>query len=159
MAISSDPGAPRSAVRRRVIWDWRVSRPLPVLAETRIPLCDCLDGRSDFVKIVRTFVETGSHSFEQGSSGCVESMRARIRSAFCIAVRVRVIPSSSTGSLEARKPAVSMSRTGKPARTIDSSTVSRVVPGIGLTRALSMPKRALRRLDFPALGGPASTRR
>ena len=159
MAISSAPGVARSAVRCWEILLRRESNPAPVWAETVRPEVFCLGGRSAFVKIGRTLAPRGGHSSAQGSEDCVESIRASTKSAVFMAALVRAIPSCSKRSEEGRRPAVSIKRTEKPASRIDSSTVSLVVPGMELTRARSRPRRALRRLDFPAFGGPARTRR
>src|SRR2546425_2392759 len=53
-----------------------------------------------------------------------------------------------------RMPAVSMSRIGRPARSITVSTVSRVVPGDSLTTARSSPASRFRKLDFPTFRRP-----
>ena len=71
-----------------------------------------------------------------------------------MACRVRSMPSDSMVSLVSRRPAVSISRKRKPSMMIRSSMVSRVVPAISLTMALSSPTRALSKVDLPALVGP-----
>ena len=53
-----------------------------------------------------------------------------------------------------RRPAVSVSTRGTPRTFATSSRVSRVVPGIGVTMARSVRRRALSRLDLPTLGLP-----
>src|SRR5712691_11890109 len=51
-------------------------------------------------------------------------------------------------------PAVSTSTTGTPSKVSSVSTGSRVVPGVGLTRARSSPSRALSSDDLPTFGRP-----
>ena len=58
-----------------------------------------------------------------------------------------------------RSPAVSISRKGTPPSATGASIRSRVVPGMAEVIAASRPTNALRRLDFPAFGGPAMTTR
>ena len=53
-----------------------------------------------------------------------------------------------------RMPAVSMKRKRVPLITQVSSMMSRVVPAMSETIALSSPTRALRSVDLPALGAP-----
>ena len=79
------------------------------------------------------------------------------RSACSICARVRETPSISIGSLVSRRPAVSTKVTGNPQRSQRTSMASRVVPGIADTMATSRRAKALRRVDFPAFGGPART--
>ncbi len=89
----------------------------------------------------------------------VMSMTWTMTSACSMARRARCTPSRSTRSWVSRRPAVSVMRKGMPCRLANSSMVSRVVPGVGLTMARSKPSRRLSRLDFPALGSPQRTRR
>ena len=77
-----------------------------------------------------------------------------MRPAFSMALRLRSTPNRSTGSSVFRSPAVSMRRSSTPPSRTVSSTVSRVVPGMGVTMARSYPSRALSREDLPALGAP-----
>ena len=49
---------------------------------------------------------------------------------------------------------MSISRSSTPPQRTDSSTVSRVVPGMSVTMARSYPARAFSKEDFPALGRP-----
>ncbi len=60
-------------------------------------------------------------------------------------------------SPESRSPAVSTRRNGKPSITACASMASRVVPGISVTIARSVPSSALKSDDLPALGRPAIT--
>ena len=80
-----------------------------------------------------------------------------VRSAVPSRARVRCMPACSIGSAEARKPAVSTKVTGNPPRSQRTSMASRVVPGTAETIATSRWARALRSVDLPAFGGPAST--
>ena len=66
----------------------------------------------------------------------------------------RSTPRASTVSTVSRMPAVSMSRSRKDPTWTDSSTISRVVPGMSVTMARSKPASRFRRLDFPTLGLP-----
>ena len=79
---------------------------------------------------------------------------SKISSAASMALRDRSTPSCSTASAVSRRPAVSTSRRRTPPQRTDSSTVSRVVPGMSVTMARSYPARAFRREDLPALGRP-----
>lgn len=81
-------------------------------------------------------------------------MSQSIMSAFWIACCERRMPSSSMESAVWRIPAVSISRNTRPLIVMVSSMVSRVVPGMSDTIALSSPVRALSRVDFPAFGLP-----
>ena len=54
----------------------------------------------------------------------------------------------------ARIPAVSIKRNPMPSMVISSSMLSRVVPAMFEIMALSSFNKALRRVDFPAFGGP-----
>ena len=67
------------------------------------------------------------------------------------------MPSVSIGSSVGRKPAVSITVSGMPRISIARSTVSRVVPGIGVTIATSSPARRFSRLDLPTFGAPTRT--
>ena len=64
------------------------------------------------------------------------------------------------GVVGRRRPAVSSRRkvtvACAPRRVMRSRTTSRVVPGISETIERSSPKRALKKLDFPALGRPTN---
>ena len=76
------------------------------------------------------------------------------RSASSSACLERWTPSASTVSSVSRIPAVSISRSRVEPTMTDSSTVSRVVPGMSVTMARSKPASALSRLDFPTFGRP-----
>ena len=78
----------------------------------------------------------------------------RIRSAAASDARARATPIASIESSLSRRPAVSTSRKGAPPIAVGASTRSRVVPAISEVIAASRPANALRRLDFPAFGGP-----
>ena len=97
---------------------------------------------------------SASRDPSSGSSGTAPSTTASTSSAEAMALRLRSTPSCSTGSSVARMPAVSMSRSRTPPQSTDSSTVSRVVPGMSVTMARSYPARALSSEDLPALGRP-----
>src|SRR6266705_1105986 len=56
-------------------------------------------------------------------------------------------------------PAVSIRTTGTPSKLNSVSTGSRVVPGVGLTRARSSPNRALSSDDLPTFRRPLLRRR
>ena len=60
----------------------------------------------------------------------------------------------STASEVSRKPAVSINLYSRPLIKIVSSIVSRVVPGISDTIALSSFRRAFSNVDLPELGLP-----
>ena len=77
--------------------------------------------------------------------------------ALLIAAQVRSMPILSTASSVTRKPAVSIRWIGTPSRCMVARTWSRVVPGIGVTIAMSSPASLLSRLDFPTFGRPIST--
>ena len=85
------------------------------------------------------------------------SIRIRATSASETALRLRSMPICSTTSSVSRRPAVSMMWTGTPSRVICSRTVSRVVPAMSVTMAISSPAKALSRLDLPTLGAPTRT--
>src|SRR6185436_3689725 len=87
-------------------------------------------------------------------SGSEWSRTTTARSHARTAPSARSTPSRSTGSSTARTPAVSVNRSSTPSSQIESSSVSRVVPGCSVTIALSYPTSAFSRLDFPALGRP-----
>ena len=97
-----------------------------------------------------------SHSSRPAPSAASQN---RMRSAAPRYLRETSIPSFSTRSVLSRSPAVSTRRNGKPSTTACASMASRVVPGISVTIARSLPSSALNREDFPALGGPAITSR
>ena len=61
---------------------------------------------------------------------------------------------ASTASSVSRRPAVSSTVTGRPARSIRTSITSRVVPAISEVIAASRPASAFSSVDFPAFGGP-----
>ena len=67
--------------------------------------------------------------------------------------------SRSTSSPASRRPAVSITCSGTPSIWIVSPTLSRVVPGIGVTIASSAPASALSSELLPTFGWPASTTR
>ena len=67
------------------------------------------------------------------------------------------MPMRSMRSSLSRSPAVSTSRNGNPSITACASIASRVVPGISVTIARSVPSSALKSEDLPALGRPAMT--
>ena len=70
------------------------------------------------------------------------------------ALRERSMPIFSIVSSVWRMPAVSMMRKRMPEILIQSSIVSRVVPWISETIALSSCNKALRRVDLPTFGAP-----
>ena len=63
-------------------------------------------------------------------------------------------PVISTLSSVSRIPAVSTILSVIPSIVTDSSNVSLVVPAMSVTIALSSPKRAFKKEDFPAFGLP-----
>ena len=67
---------------------------------------------------------------------------------------VRSIPMRSMTSCVSRRPAVSIKRNNTPLSVITPSTVSRVVPHISLTMALSSCNRALSRVLLPVFVSP-----
>ena len=67
------------------------------------------------------------------------------------------MPACSTKSCVARKPAVSIKCTGKPAKLIVALMRSRVVPATGVTIASSSPASRLSKALFPTLGAPTKT--
>jgi len=69
------------------------------------------------------------------------------------------MPSCSTSSAVARKPAVSITFSTNPPMSMLRSIRSRVVPGWAVTIATSCPASALSRLDLPTLGAPTSATR
>ncbi len=88
-------------------------------------------------------------------SGTLPSTTSKARSACANAARLRSTPMSSARSrVSLRMPAVSTSTRGMPFRFSVSSSVSRVVPGMGVTMARSARNRALSRLLLPTLGWP-----
>ena len=64
---------------------------------------------------------------------------------------------STSSAASSRRPAVSTTCTGTPSIWIVSPTLSRVVPGIGVTIASSAPASALSSELLPTFGWPAST--
>ena len=88
------------------------------------------------------------------SMGFVPSIAISIRSARSPAFLARSTPMRSASSAPSRMPAVSVMRTGAPHISSVSSSVSRVVPGMEVTIARSVPMSALKRLDLPAFGAP-----
>ena len=78
-------------------------------------------------------------------SACFESFRARS------------MPSASISLDVFLMPAVSLSRTGIPDKTILTDIISRVVPAIEETIAASLFKIAFKIVDFPELGRPIIT--
>ena len=135
----------------------------PSLAETStrsvhepVPIRSSRSGRSILLttRIVGTPHSRLRISRSSGVSGSLRSRRQRTRSDRSIARRVRRTPSASTGSPGSLRPAVSIQRTGIPLREASSSTVSRVVPGIGVTIARSSARRAFKRVDLPTFGRP-----
>ena len=68
--------------------------------------------------------------------------------------KVFLIPKPSISSVVSRIPAVSINRNPTPPIEISSSMVSRVVPAISLTIALSSFKSAFNKVDFPTFGSP-----
>ena len=87
-------------------------------------------------------------------SGSAPSNTSSTTSALSAALRLRSTPICSTGSPPGVMPAVSMRCSGIPRRFTTSSTVSRVVPAMGVTIARSLRSRALSKLDLPTLGLP-----
>ena len=69
------------------------------------------------------------------------------------------MPIRSSRSSASARPAVSTRRTGQPRKSVCASIASRVVPGISVTSARSVPRSALKSDDLPAFGRPASTSR
>ena len=88
---------------------------------------------------------------------CAASTNNKARSARVMACHVRSIPICSTLSSVSRKPAVSMICSGTPSKTMCSRTVSRVVPAMSVTMAISSPAKALSKLDLPTFGCPINT--
>ena len=81
-------------------------------------------------------------------------MTAMMRSAFSMDFFARSMPMRSILFSVSRMPAVSIRMSGTPPILMDSSMVSRVVPGMSVTMARSSCKSAFNRLDFPAFGRP-----
>lgn len=101
---------------------------------------------------VRIWVWNSSRAaWSVNSSGLINQI---IILAFEILSLARSIPNFSMGSSVWRIPAVSMNRNVVPWMSIVSSTVSRVVPGISLTIALSVCSNVLSRRDLPTFGRP-----
>ena len=145
------------------------SRPAPAVAEVQTmrfssvsPLrCNASrrGGRSDLLTTrIAAFPRARSRSRRSSSpSGSLPSSTARTSSARASASCERRTPSRSTTSTVSRRPAVSSRRTGMPRTLTNSSSTSRVVPGIGVTIARSAFASAFMRLDLPTLGRPTST--
>ena len=83
------------------------------------------------------------------------SITASTKNALRIASRLRSIPILSIVSDDSLMPAVSMKRSSAPSIILASSIVSRVVPGMSDTIALSSHRRAFNRVLFPLFGAPA----
>ena len=80
------------------------------------------------------------------------STSSSARSARSIAAHVRAMPSRSTSSAVSRRPAVSTIVSGMPAISICRSTVSRVVPGIGVTIAASSRDQPIQQARLADVG-------
>ena len=86
---------------------------------------------------------------------CTEvSIKNKIKSALSISFFALSTPILSTLSSVSRIPAVSTILSVIPSIVTDSSNVSLVVPAMSVTIALSSPKRAFKKEDFPAFGLP-----
>ena len=72
-------------------------------------------------------------------------------------MRSTVSAASSPATPMSRKPAVSITCKGTPSIWMVSLTLSRVVPGMGVTMASSAPASAFSNELLPTLGWPAST--
>ena len=99
----------------------------------------------------------GTRACRASSSAVQPALRSKSNStasAAARAPRLRSMPSSSTGSVVARIPAVSSRVRGTPSSTSSLSSRSRVVPGRSVTMARSRRLRRLSRLLLPTLGRP-----
>lgn len=86
--------------------------------------------------------------------GMPGSLSMRMMLACSAALRLRRIPMLSIWSVVWRSPAVSRKRNTRPSIWAVSSTMSRVVPCMGLTMARSSPTSWLSSVDLPTLGAP-----
>ena len=112
--------------------------------------------RSDLFKssiffLPRICSRISKSSFERGSE---VSATNNMISALSISFLAFSTPIFSTASSVSRIPAVSMIFKVIPSMVTDSSNVSLVVPAISVTIALSSPRRAFKKEDFPAFGLP-----
>lgn len=85
------------------------------------------------------------------------SSTPRMMSACSSLWRALRTPSCSTAPTPSRSPAVSLSKTGNPAKSTGVSSTSRVVPGSGDTMDTGFWLSRFTRLLLPALGGPVTT--
>jgi len=129
-AVVSSPGSPE-----------RSSMNLSVLLRTMISFCH-------FSARLRM------SSACSRASASLPSTTPIIMSALPISAKVRSMPSLSTRSDESRMPAVSMNLKRTPSMMQLSSMVSRVVPGMSVTMALSSPTSAFSNVLFPLFGAP-----
>src|SRR5690348_7473367 len=164
-ALNSPPRSPPSAASRSAARN--KSSPSPVRADNAmklVPSRSLRDGgmpsRSILLMTTIRFAEGGVPSNRAAFAiAVVRSTTRKTRSARASSARARRMPSLSTTSADSRKPAVSARVNSTPSSTIDSRSTSRVVPGISVTIARSLPASAFRRLDLPTLGSPTITAR
>ena len=145
-----------SARSRRRIAARRASMPSPVNADVNNQPDSCpvkrrpnRVPRSDLFRTTTWGRPSSDRSSFVSSSatGAVASSTTTTRSASASASRERAIPRASASSAgdspDRRSPAVSISRSGIPPTAVASSTVSRVVPGSGVTMARSRSQQPI----------------
>src|SRR5690348_1640044 len=160
-ALNSPPRSPPSAASRRVARN--KSRPAPVRAESAmkiVPSRSLREGGTPSRSILLTItirLAAGGVPSNRSAVVIAPSTTLKTRSARASSARARRMPSPSTTSADSRKPAVSARVKSTPYSTIDSRSTSRVVPGMSVTIARSLPASAFSRLDLPTLGSPTIT--
>ena len=114
-------------------------------------------GRSLLLSTVTTFAPSGisfNMRLSSSQSSLVASETNSTTSALFAARYDRSTPIFSTSSSVSRIPAVSMRLIATPSFSILSSRLSRVVPAMSVTIALSLPQSALSKDDLPTLATP-----